>query len=33
MKIEKKNWGLGRVGGRGEGWGLRVDVNGEIKFL
>ena len=30
MKIQKKN-GVG-VGGRGSGWGVRVDVNGEVKF-
>ena len=33
MKIQKKkNWGGG--GGRGaSGGGVRVDVNGEVKFL
>ena len=31
MKIQKKNWGDGgRVGGGG--WGVRVDVNGEVKL-
>ena len=30
----KKNWGVGGVGGRGaSGWGVRVDVNGEVKFF
>ena len=41
VKIQKKNFfggggGGGRVGvgGRGAlGWGVRVDVNGEVKFL
>ena len=44
MKIQKKkNWGGGRgrgvrgggglVGGSGSGWGVRVDVNEELKFL
>ena len=37
MKIQKKKiflggWG-GRVGGGASGWGVRVDVNGEVKFL
>ena len=27
MKIQKKNWG------GGSGWGVRVDVNEELKFL
>ena len=40
MKIQKKNFffffgggggGGGRVGA--SGWGVRVDVNGEVKFL
>ena len=31
VKIQKKNWG-GR-GGSGSGWGVRVDVNEELKFL
>ena len=35
MKIQKKNYGGG--GGRGcrggSGWGVRVDVNEELKFL
>ena len=29
VKIPKKNLG----GGGGSGWGVRVDVNGEVKFL
>ena len=37
MKIQKKNWGGGRVGGSegrsGEGCGVRVDVNVEVMFL
>ena len=40
MKIQKKNyffWGGGSVGGSvggsGSGWGVRVDVNEELKFL
>ena len=36
MKIQKKNffWGGGPVGGgSGSGWGVRVDVNEELKFL
>ena len=39
MKIQKKKWFFGGVGGgrvRGggaSGWGVRVDVNGEVKFL
>ena len=44
MKIQqKKNWGgggwvgggggRGSVGGSGSGWGVRVDVNEELKFL
>ena len=39
MKIQKKKkiggggpWG-GSVGGSGSGWGVRVDVNEELKFL
>ena len=42
-KIQEKNWGGGWWGvglggggsGRGveEGWGVRVDVNGEVKLL
>ena len=31
MKIKKKMWGS--VGGGGSGWGVRVDVNEELKFL
>ena len=38
MKIQKKNFfcwggGGGSVGGLGSGWGVRVDVNEELKFL
>ena len=38
VKIQKKDffWGGGPWGGRwgsGSGWGVRVDVNGELKFL
>ena len=36
VKIKKKNWGGGRGvsgGGSGSGWGVRVDVNEELKFL
>ena len=38
MKIQKKKGGGGRVGGGGGGgggigFGVRVDVNGEVKFL
>ena len=41
MKIQKKKifwgggWGGGRCGGGGWGrvWGVRVDVNNELKFL
>ena len=34
MKIQKKKkiWG-GGGGGGGSGWGVRVDVNEELKFL
>ena len=37
VKIQKKKiflggWGWGGVGG-GSGWGVRVDVNEELKFL
>ena len=31
MKIQKKKIGVG--GGRGRVWGVRVDVNEELKFL
>ena len=31
VKIQKKNFFLG--GGSGSGWGVRVDVNEELKFL
>ena len=35
VKIQKKNWGGvgGWVGGSESGWGVRVDVNEELKFL
>ena len=37
MKIPKKKIGGGGrgggVGGEGSGWGVRVDVNEELKFL
>ena len=35
MKIQKKKilGGGGSVGGSGSGWGVRVDVNEELKFL
>ena len=39
MKIQKKKIGGGGgsvgwlVGGSGSGWGVRVDVNEELKFL
>ena len=35
LKIQnKKNWGGGRVGPwGGPGWGVRMDVNEELKFL
>ena len=37
MKIQKKKKiggvGGGSVGGSGSGWGVRVDVNEELKFL
>ena len=33
MKIQKKNFGGGGVSGGGSGWGVRVDVNKELKFL
>ena len=32
VKIKKKIGGGGRVGGGGGGRGVRVDVNGEVKF-
>ena len=33
-KIRKKNWGGVRLGGPGgSGWGIRMDVNEELKFL
>ena len=39
MKIQKKKFGggvgggVGGGGGSGSGWGVRVDVNEELKFL
>ena len=33
MKIKKKNGGGGGSGGGGSCWGVRVDVNEELKFL
>ena len=37
VKIQKENFrgggGGGSVGGSGSGWGVRVDVNEELKFL
>ena len=35
MKIQKKKFGGGVGGGGGSGscWGVRVDVNEELKFL
>ena len=34
VKIQKKNFFLGGGGGgSGSGWGVRVDVNEELKFL
>ena len=41
VKIQKKYFfflgggggGGGRLGGSGSGWGVRVDVNEELKFL
>ena len=34
VKIQKKKIsGGGRWGGSGSGWGVRVDVNEELKFL
>ena len=42
MKIQKKKFfflggggvgSVGSVGGSGSGWGVRVDVNEELKFL
>ena len=36
VKIKKKNFflgGGGSVGGSGSGWGVRVDVNKQLKFL
>ena len=39
VKIQKKKFfflgggGGGSVGGSGSGWGVRVDVNQELKFL
>ena len=33
MKIPKKKIFFGGGGGGASGWGVRVDVNGEVKFL
>ena len=37
VKIQKKKFffggGGGSMGGSGSGWGVRVDVNEELKFL
>ena len=34
MRIQKNKLGRGcRVGGGGSGWGVRVDVNEELKFF
>ena len=37
VKIQKTNFfwggGVGGGGGSGSGWGVRVDVNEELKFL
>ena len=33
VKIHKTNFWGGPVGGSGSGWGVRVDVNEELKFL
>ena len=34
VKIQKKKWGGGGRGrGRGRVWGVRVDVNEELKFM
>ena len=33
VKIQKKKKILGGGGGGGSGWGVRVDVNEELKFL
>ena len=34
VKIQKKKiWGGSGGGGSGSGWGVRVDVNEELKFL
>ena len=33
VKIQKKNWGGGGVGGFGLGGVVRMDVNEELKFL
>ena len=33
VKIQKKKFWGGGVGGSGSGWGVRVDVNEELKFL
>ena len=33
VKIQKKKIGVGEGGGGGGLWGVRVDVNEELKFL
>ena len=33
VKIQKKNFFFWGGGGSGSGWGVRVDVNKELKFL
>ena len=33
VKIQEKIYLGGGVGGRGSDWGVRVDVNGEVKLL
>ena len=33
VKIQKKKFFLGGLVGGGSGWGVRVDVNEELKFL
>ena len=31
--IQNKKFGGGQLGGSGSGWGIRVDVNEELKFF
>ena len=33
MKIQKNYWGVRGGKGEGEGWGVKVDVIEELKFL